>query len=372
MASYMATKKVLIFNTAQVSELIGGSQSAIEDSIDLFLELDYDVTYISYKYANTSTISDNFLNRLFLTKFSRNPIYFIFDYLRILNFISFKSYNFIWSNSALPSFLFMPFLFSNNKIYTFHGPIIEEQKYYNTSFIKIYTTKILYFIFLKYFKTLHFNTTYVKNTVEKEYKFTKNYKNIVTELLVNEHKFLTKRILFDFKYYDNNFINILIPRRLVKRTGVVNFLNALLEIGINNLDKFKFHITGNGEQKNEVIDLVKLLPNVNYLDLVDESMMYYLINNANVICIPSIGAEGFCLPAKQAILLNKFVLHTGQGGLPETLYNYDKAILFDFDNLTSLKEGLFYISKNLNKNTKTASQNNYNNNFNTLFNEYGN
>ena len=46
----MESKKILIFNTAQANDLIGGSQNAIEDAIGVLLKYQFDVYYISSTY----------------------------------------------------------------------------------------------------------------------------------------------------------------------------------------------------------------------------------------------------------------------------------------------------------------------------------
>jgi glycosyltransferase involved in cell wall biosynthesis len=368
----MGIKRIIIFNTAQVQDLIGGSQAAIEDSIDEFLDQNFDVIFVSYNFNNTKNYCGPNFSRIFITKFWSNPFYFIFDVLLVFFLINIKSFNFLWVNAANPAFLFVPFIRSKKSIYTFHGPIIEEQTLSLRSNFKIFLTKSIYKIFLNYFNFLHYNTNYVKNSVENEYPFTKKYNFNVLEILVNENKFLRQINNNVIDYIDKSKVNLLIPRRLVKRTGVANFIKSLLLIDNSIFKNFNFYITGDGEQKNEIISLIKNIDNIYFLGLVDNSTLNNIFCNVDAIVIPSIGAEGFCLPAKQSILLNKFVLHTGQGGLPETLNNYDKAILFNFNNLNSLVEGLIYILKNKNTTTNNLPNNQFINNFKTIFNDISN
>ena len=51
--------------------------------------------------------------------------------------------------------------------------------------------------------------------------------------------------------------------------------------------------------------------------------------------IPSIEAEGYCIVAKEARLLNKFVLHTNQGGLKESLAGYPNQKIFKLGSLST-------------------------------------
>ena len=253
----MAIKKILIFNTAQVVDLIGGSQASLEDAILNFLDNDIDVMFISYQFNPIINYNGPNLKRIFIHRFRNNPLKFLLDIMLILSFISFRKFDYIWANSALPCFIFIPLLRAKNKIYTFHGPIIEEQIFSNKSKHKITLTKILYKFYLNYFNILHYNTNYVKNSVQKEYPFTKKYDNNTTEILVNELLFKNKyKNLVQEKLYSNKF-TVLIPRRLVKRTGVLNFIKSINNLPSSLIINFKFLITVDGPEKNNIIETIK-------------------------------------------------------------------------------------------------------------------
>jgi len=339
----MGTKKVLIFNTAQVVDLIGGSQASLEDAILNFLDNNVDVIYISYKFNSNINYNGPNFKRFFIHRFRYNPLKFFLDILLILSSIIFRKFDYVWANSALPCFIFMPLIISKNKIYTFLGPIIEEQKFSNKSKIKILATKYLYKIFLNYFDQLHYNTSYVKNAVEKEYNFTKYYKSIVLEILVDDTNFKKK---FYNKQKDNlnpDRLTVLIPRRLVKRTGVFDLIKLINVLPENIQNKFIFLITGDGPEKEIIVESIKNNKNIKYLGLLTDEQLNIILFNSDIICIPSIGAEGFCLPARQAMILNKFVLHTGQGGLIETTKNYYKSLIFNYNDKSSFNTELINI-----------------------------
>ena len=114
----MGIRRIIIFNTAQVQDLIGGSQAAIEDSIDEFLDQSFEVIFVSYNFNNTKNYCGPNFSRIFITKFWSNPIYFIFDVLLVFLIINFKKFNFLWVNAANPAFLFIPFIRSKKSIYT--------------------------------------------------------------------------------------------------------------------------------------------------------------------------------------------------------------------------------------------------------------
>ena len=369
----MAIKRVLIFNTAQSIDIIGGSQASIEDAIENFLILNYHITYVSFRFNKIQNQSSLNFNRYFITKFKTNPFYFIYDLLYVFNKIVLKKYFIIWSNSALPSFYFIPFVKSKFKLYTFHGPIKEEQLHSNTNNFKIYLTKYIYKLFLIFFNKLHFNTYYVKNSVNSEYSFTCNYQSIVLELLLNDKKYIENLFKINKITFKSSYIKVLIPRRLVKRTGVFNFIKTLNFIDIKIVKNFEFFITGDGEEKQDIVNYINDIDSSNlkikYLGLINKNLLLSYLNSVDVICIPSIGAEGFCLPAKEALLSNKFVLHTGQGGLNETLFNYNKSIQYSIYDIKTLEYALNYIFNNRNSIFNNNFPQNYISNFNLIFNE---
>jgi hypothetical protein len=355
----MAIKKILIFNTAQVVDLIGGSQASLEDAILNFLDNDIEVIFISYQFNSIINYNGPNLKRIFIHRLRNNPLKFFLDIILALSFILFRKFDYIWANSALPCFIFMPLLIAKNKIYTFHGPIIEEQVFSNKSNNKISLTKILYKFYLNYFNILHYNTNYVKNSVQKEYPFTKKYDNYTSEILVNDQVFKNKyKNLFKQKLYENK-LTVLIPRRLVKRTGVLNFIKSINILPLSLQNNFKFLITGDGPEKNNIIESIKDNDNFIFLGLIPEEELNQQILNSDIICIPSIAAEGFCLPARHAMILDKFVLHTGQGGLLETTNNYYKSMLYNHNDIDTLKiqfENIIHFDKkhySENSNTKS-------------------
>jgi hypothetical protein len=337
----MELKKILIFNTAQANDLIGGSQNAIEDAITILLKNQYSVYYISSAY-NIYNYKNNVpgLNRIYVRRLSKHPLTFLIDYFKTLKIISKINFDITWVNSAKPWLFFKFFVKSKKLIYTFHGPILEEQKYSRGNTLKILLSKYLYNILMKSVQLVHYNTSYVKMSVETEFPFLITKKNLVQEVLVSEQMVIDKFHNHVKMQLQNERYTILIPRRLVNRTGVVNFINMLIQVDMKLLDKFYFYITGNGPQLNEIQSLIKGRDNIEYLGELQESDFNTLFYNVDAICIPSVAAEGFCLPAKVAYFLNKPVLHTGQGGLNETLKGFTKSYYFDFKHVTSLTTSL--------------------------------
>lgn len=337
----MVLKRVLICNTAQSLDLIGGSQAAIEDAIDVLIEENWQVDYVSMRYKiDDKVIVNSQLTRYFLGNLSAGLIQFLKELYHLVSILKNNKYDLVWVNSAKPWIFISPFLNFDKSVYTFHGPILEEQRLSGNLKLKQFVSKFIYKIICFNIDLIHFNTNYVKEAVLMEFRFLLNKKSIVKEVLVSEKNFKTKFQKFISHDLVPKKISVLIPRRLVNRTGVLKFLNFVTLIDANIRNKFHFYISGDGPELDKIVQLVKIYPNFEYLGLLKEKDFDYYFFNANVICIPSVGAEGFCLPARNAVLLNKTVLSTAQGGLKETLQGYENALDFSFNSIESLENSL--------------------------------
>lgn len=378
----MDIKRVLIFNTAQAIDLVGGSQNAIEDAIEVLLRNRVYVEYISYRFNSNVILNDktDFLKRYFIIKFTKNIFKWLLSLYTAYKEVNNKNYDIVWVNSAMPYIFFSFFIKSSKIIYTFHGPVLEEQKYSAANSLKMFLTKQLYKKLILKTSFIHFNTSYVKESVNKEFNFTKTKKNIIIETLVDGNKFINKyknSINTEFNIYDILKINsydkfvILIPRRLVKRTGVYDLLLSIKKLDPEKLKKFKFLITGEGPEKDSIIHLINQM-NINfditYLGELSNTNLENLFFKVDCICIPSIAAEGFCLPAKQAKLINKIIIHSGQGGLNETLLNYNYDFVFNPKNPDSLLEVLNIITQLQVVDYKSNNEHSFEHNLNLLFN----
>ena len=186
---------------------------------------------------------------------------------------------------------------------------------------------------------VHCNSNYDYKESISESKFLLSKKKIILEILLDNYLFYEKIInlpksnkIEKFNFIDKKYF--LISRRLVKRTGVYEFVKLINKESF--FDNYLFIITGDGPLKNDILKLTK--NNILFFGEIDELSLDYLKNKAFCYIIPSIEAEGYSLLAKEAIILNKFVIHTNQGGLKESLNSYQKAKIFEFNNIDSLKK----------------------------------
>lgn len=349
----MSKNQIIFFNSASSDDLIGGSQRSI-DYLILNLSQKYQIFYICWNF-NSDKLDFIKLRSHTIIKIphpKRNILSFIISYAKIIKIYN-KIYNsktLLWVHSPLPFFFFK---FTNKikkeYLYSVHGPLITEINYYRRKKINKVFINIIYNLILKDAKKIIFNSFYTLRTSINESNFLHSKNLEVNELLIDEKIFLNRYFHIKRNYNKKNYDNgnfFLIPRRLVKRTGVYDFLKEIVKKKINN--RYKFYITGEGDQYYEVKDLCNNTKNIEFLGNIDQDLLTYLISISRGIIIPSLEAEGFCIVAKEAKLLNKFVIHTNQGGLKESLAGYENQLIFNFKNINS---NIFKLKKiNLNKN----------------------
>ena len=334
----MSKKNLIFFNSASSIDLIGGSQRSIEYLIlNLFKE--YRIYFFCWNFKDDEiVIIKNVDHTIIKIPHPRkNLISFIFSYIKIVKIYKSLSNKFstIWVHSPLPYIFFKWFNNKNNTLlYSVHGPLITEINYNRSKKINHFFLNFIYKIVLKNTKKIIFNSFYTLKTSIEESNFLHSMNVSVTELLIDEKNFLSNfyKIKKNFnkkEYHNGNFF--IIPRRLVKRTGVKIFIKEIINKKIYS--KYRFFISGEGDEEHEIKNLCKNIKNIQFLGNIDQDLLTFLISISEGVIIPSIEAEGFCIVAKEAKLLNKFIFHTNQGGLRECLAGYKNQIIFDINNI---------------------------------------
>ena len=343
-------KCLIFFNTTLLDDKVGGSFAAVNAIIEYLKNYNIKIILLTFNYMK-SDFHKYEKNGVIIIKLPdiRKNIFKFFFYLSYS--IKFLNNNFnsikIWAHSPLPWFFFSYFLKTFKKsVYTCHGPLLLEKKYKNP-FFKFFYNLLMKNIFknaLKNIDIIQYNSDYVKQSCEKEFQFLKSKNNLVEEILVSPSIFLKN--INNSKIENNRIIletipknYILISRRLVGRTGVLE----LIDLIINNDDQFSsfnFVITGSGEN---YLKIKKKIINKKYIYLigeVSENDLLILKKNCLALIIPSLDIEGFSLIAKEGRLLKKCIIHTNQGGLKESLYGYERQIIFEIDNYKTLLNAL--------------------------------
>lgn len=234
----MVKKTLFIFNSASSLELIGGSQRSI-DYIIGSLSKEFRILFITWNFTTKKSL-EYFKFKDYELFTIIHPKRSIFKFLNgfislLINILlkKMKKNDYVWAHSPLPFFFFKFFLKKNIFfIYSVHGPLITEINYNRKSMINSFLINYIYKFVTKNSNKIIFNSNYTLNKTLIESSFIHNKNLIVDEILLDEKVFLKEiiksRSLFDKKNYDNGNFFIL-PRRLVKRTGVKQFLIKLIK-----------------------------------------------------------------------------------------------------------------------------------------------
>ena len=372
--------KILIINSSSPSDLVGGTQSSLKYVIENLKEKNFKVSFISWCF-NKDEVGFYQLKKFYglrLPDIRKNILsFYIFIFKNHSQIKQLFNVDIVWIHSPLPWFFITKFLNKNSKsIYTIHGPLKKELSFSKSKlkFLKILISNIILKKCVSEPNLIHCNSNYVYEESLYESKFLASKKKIILELLLDNylfHKNITNlprlNNIDHLNFIENNFF--LISRRLVKRTGVLEFIKLINQDSF--FKDFLFIVTGDGPLKKEILKFVR--DNVIYLGEIDETSINFLKYKAFCYVLPSIEAEGYSLLAKEAIVLNKFVIHTNQGGLKESLNGYDKAKIFEINNIDSLKKIFNDLNSDLNKNLQIPLSNRYHkrdfmNKLETLFN----
>lgn len=358
--------KILIINSSSPYDLVGGTQTSLDYVISNLRNKNFQVSFISWSFMNKKDgfyISKKY-NGLRLPDFRKRFIYTIFFLIK--NFSRIKKIfdvDVVWVHSPLPWF-FLTYLFNKNSklIYTVHGPLKKEIQYSKSKFkyLKLLISNFVLKIATHKANLIHYNSNYVYNASVSESSFLSRKKKIILELLLDDYLFYNKvlntsKLKLINKYHFLNKRFFLISRRLIKRTGVFEFIKLINKDEYFN--KYIFVVTGDGPKKIDILNIIK--NNVIFLGEIDETNINFLKSNAFCFVIPSIEAEGYSLLAKEARVLNKFVIHTNQGGLKESLLNYQKSKIFNINNIESLKRIFNEISSEYSLNTNQLKINKF-------------
>tara|TARA_X000000950_G_C13847914_1_gene633217 strand:+ start:515 stop:1639 length:1125 start_codon:yes stop_codon:yes gene_type:complete len=368
-------KSIIIFNTTTIDDKIGGSFSAVESIIQNLKTKEYKIILITFNYKKSKYIKkiNQNLIELKLPDIRVNFFKFLYYFIKTIIYLNKSSrIKTVWTHSPFPWFFFSNFL--NNTIkttYTFHGPILHEKNYSNSKY-KFFYKSIINKIFIRSINKvdlIHYNSKYIKNICESEIKLLKTKKFIIEEILVSPKIFLSLINNLSINYekvflskFPKNYI--LIPRRLVKRTGVSELINLILQFKSIFSDYF-FVITGSGELYESIKKKIINEKNIIITGNLSEKDMLILKKNCFALIIPSKDIEGFSLIAKEGRILEKCIIHTNQGGLKESLHKYEKQQIFDLNSYKSLLLAL----QNLNYLTKKEIKNNFNEEFDVKINK---
>lgn len=147
---------------------------------------------------------------------------------------------------------------------------------------------------------------------------------------------------------DPEKVNILIPRRLTARTGVVEFLTLFNELSDELAGRFTVYVTGVGELEPQVRELAARNPgNVRYLGFVTYEQLWALYRRMTAVAVPTLDLEGFGYVILEALSCGAgaIVSTTCGGGYDFVRQNLGDDFCFDVSDKRSVRAALEFIAR---------------------------
>jgi glycosyltransferase involved in cell wall biosynthesis len=131
-------------------------------------------------------------------------------------------------------------------------------------------------------------------------------------------------------------------RRLAKRMGLENLINAMAQIRDRYPD-ILLYIAGKGALTQTLqtqIDELELTNNVKLLGYVPDEQLPLCYRAANFSVVPTVALEGFGLIVVESLAAGTPVLGTPIGGIPEILKPFSEDLVFEGYNSEQLARGI--------------------------------
>lgn len=188
------------------------------------------------------------------------------------------------------------------------------------------------------------HSDYMKDIAIKEHKIRESKFGFVPpyidKTLTSDKKEITRS--------ENEKIQLLIPRRLTARTGVIEFLDQFLKSDKNFRDKFIIYVTGCGELAPEVTKLADSNPeHIKFLGFVSYDELKELYHQVDGVIVPTLDLEGCGLVILEALSCGTSVIvsKTCGGGYEFVRKNMGKDFIFDVFDHESVIRTLEFIAK---------------------------
>lgn len=144
---------------------------------------------------------------------------------------------------------------------------------------------------------------------------------------------------------DYSEIRIIYMSNLLKSKGINDLLLALKDLNKENI-VFKVKIAGNKDEANNVDDLLKSLPNVEYLGEVKGQEKIDLLTWGNLFCLPTFFKfEGQPISLLEGMAFRNFILTTDHAGIKDVCTE-ENAVFCKKNDHEDLKKQLLYIKQN--------------------------
>jgi glycosyltransferase involved in cell wall biosynthesis len=142
--------------------------------------------------------------------------------------------------------------------------------------------------------------------------------------------------------WDRDRPTLVVVRRLAKRMGLENLIQAIAEVRPRHPD-LKVNIAGKGALKDSLqqqIDDLGLTQQVTLLGYVPDEYLPLIYRAADLSMVPTLSLEGFGLIVVESLAAGTPVLGTPIGGIPEILRPFSPDLVLDGSTPEQLARGI--------------------------------
>jgi len=200
---------------------------------------------------------------------------------------------------------------------------------------------------------------YEGNYYRRKKVYTKKIKNIITPSIFYKNKLIEDGIQEDKIKAIHNFINLeeynlkvedegyaLYSGRLAKEKGILNLVEAFLNLIINNknndkLKNIKLYIAGNGPEKENIEKTIKenkLEDKIILLGYLNQKDLKEYTRKCGFLVIPSIWYENGPYSVIETQSIGKAIIGANIGGIPEMVINNENGLTYKYNDVKELEE----------------------------------
>ncbi|RLF44328.1 MAG: glycosyltransferase family 1 protein [Thermoplasmata archaeon] len=151
---------------------------------------------------------------------------------------------------------------------------------------------------------------------------------------------------------------ILYVGRLVPKKGLDTLITSMKKI-VEKYPHAKLYIAGKGNLLPFLKTMTSILgieKNVEFLGFVEENVLFYLYNSADVFVLPSITGESFGIVLLEAMASGLPIVASNVGGIAEVLENGEYGLLVEPGNSKELAKAIITVLENKDLRSKLAKE----------------
>ncbi|WP_042401346.1 glycosyltransferase [Clostridium saudiense] len=196
--------------------------------------------------------------------------------------------------------------------------------------VEVYKNELENYIdYYEKFEKIYCVSKYGKDKFDNQYHKMKNKTDVIYNIINNEQIY---NLADEYKAFEDNFdgIRILTVGRLTKQKGT-DIIPKIIYTILENRFNIRWYVVGDGEERENIINEIKVLGLEERLILVGtKNNPYPYFKECDIYVQPS-RHEGYCLTLAEAKRFNKPIVTTDFVGAVEQIKNNETGLIVRFD-----------------------------------------